>query len=389
VTQRQRFKGGFITTTEVDPTATVATGVWTLSDVALNAPNDIWPTVPDAPTIGTVTLSGGNGASIPFTNNNLHGASFVNATAISNCGSFSDTGSSSPLSVSGLTQGDAYTFTVTTTTDVGTSASSAVSNEITADAPTGQEEFGTAGTYSWTAPSGVTKVSIVAMGAGSNGGQGGGASSGGGGGGGGLGYKNNYPVSPGSSYTVVVGDHGLNGYCMSGTDSYFVSTGTVKGGGSSHTNRHSGGSGGNFTGDGGANGGGGGGGTLGGGDRKSGGGGGGAGYTGNGGNGGGAYSAGSAGAACSGAGGGGGGRTNNSTAQAGRGGSVGLEGKGATGAGGTSGGGAGGSGSGSGFGGGGGGSGGSSTQGFGYNGGVRIVWPGCARSFPSTRTADE
>jgi hypothetical protein len=29
------------------------------------------------------------------------------------------------------------------------------------------------------------------------------------------------------------------------------------------------------------------------------------------------------------------------------------------------------------------------SNGNGSGGAVRIIWPGCARSFPSTRTADE
>ena len=71
----------------------------------------------------------------------------------------------------------------------------------------GNAEFITPGTYSWTAPAGVTSVSVVCVGAG-----GGGLSNeinqGGGAGGGGLGYKNNISVTPGQSYTVVVGAGG-------------------------------------------------------------------------------------------------------------------------------------------------------------------------------------
>jgi hypothetical protein len=62
------------------------------------------------------------------------------------------------------------------------------------------------GTFSWTAPAGVTSVSVVCVG--------GGASASGyfgvGGGGGALAYKNNITVVPGNSYTVVVGAGGLS-----------------------------------------------------------------------------------------------------------------------------------------------------------------------------------
>ena len=48
--------------------------------------------------------------------------------------------------------------------------------------PPGQQAYTTAGTYSWVAPAGVTKVSVVAVGGGSG-------NNTTGGGGGGLGYK--------------------------------------------------------------------------------------------------------------------------------------------------------------------------------------------------------
>lgn len=387
MTQRQRYRGGFITKTETAPTATSASGVWSAADALRNKEGNTWPTVPDAPTLGTVSLTGGNGASIPFTTNDLHGATFTSTTVVSNCGSFTATGSSSPLTITGLTACSSYTFTATTTSNVGTSASSTASNSITATVPTSQELFATPGTYSWTAPTGVTKVSVIAVGGGSNGGVGGSASSGGGGGGGGLAYNNNISVTPGSSYTVVVGDRGTGGSAcnMSGGNSSFNGT-TVLATGSPHTNRHSGGSGGQNSLGYGANGGSGGSGTLGGGQNRGAGGGGAAGYSGNGGNGGSYGGAGTAAAACSGGGGGGGG-TNTNNGTGGRGGGVGVNGKGGTGSGGSGSGGAGGNGSSGSYGYGGGG-GGYSNFGYGSSGAVRIIWPGCARSFPSTCTGN-
>ena len=70
-------------------------------------------------------------------------------------------------------------------------------------APAGQDAYGV-GTFTWVAPAGVTRVSLVAVG-------GGGARScgGPGGGGGGLGYVNCLTVTPGSSYTVVGGAAGV------------------------------------------------------------------------------------------------------------------------------------------------------------------------------------
>ena len=112
-------------------------------------------------------------------------------------------------------------------------------------APPGQQAYTTAGTYTWIAPAGVTSVSVVAVGGG------GGYGFNIGGGGGGLGYKNNYPVSPGGSYTVVVGAKGTS--VSSGGNSYFDSVSVVKGGGG--VRGPDGGSGGTYTGDGGGNGG--------------------------------------------------------------------------------------------------------------------------------------
>ncbi len=130
-------------------------------------------------------------------------------------------------------------------------------NSGTAADAVGQEEWTTAGTHSWTAPAGVTSICVVAVGGGAGGCQGLV-----GGGGGGLGYKNNITVSPGSSYTIVVGAGGTGTddpyptIWPEGDDSYFISATTVKGGGGgstsgSPTSRD----GGDFVGDGGGNGG--------------------------------------------------------------------------------------------------------------------------------------
>ena len=123
----------------------------------------------------------------------------------------------------------------------------------------GQVQFTTAGTYSWTAPAGVTSASVVAVGGG--GGPDRNTGRVGSGQGGGLGWKNNITVVPGSSYTVEVGAGGIRpanttviGY--NGGNSYFISLATVAGIGGlgkSNTLANSG----SFVGDGGGIGGGG------------------------------------------------------------------------------------------------------------------------------------
>ena len=288
------------------------------------------------------------------------------------------------------------------------------------------------GTYSWTAPEGVTSVSVVAVGGGGGGGYRGdhitNGSAGQGGSGGGLGWKNNIPVTPGQQYTVVVGSGGIGGFEIpigSGGDSYFINSTTVAGLGGARGKDGSDSNitvptpGGTFVGDGGGQGGAGGVGqfSVSSPNNPGGGGGGAGGYTGNGGAGGSAqtsdvYTAGVAGQ------GGGGGGGSSAVRQsgvlgyrigAGGGGGVGLYGQGANGAGGQlpdyqTYGGKGGSGgadaddnyyineygpgsNGGLFGGGGGGPGLAFRGVEGAGGAVRIIW-GLNRLFPSTNTED-
>ena len=261
--------------------------------------------------------------------------------------------------------------------------------------PVGQEEFITPGTYSWIAPVGVTLVSVVCVGGGGAGGSGSG-SGGSGGGGGGLGWRNNIAVTPGQSYTVVVGSAGARaaGVGGNGGDSYFISTGTVAGfGGNGAPSILAGGSGGGFVGDGGGSGGNSTNSTT----ASASGGGGAGGYTGDGGS----ANLNTNGSEGSGGGGGAGGHGGSSDA-AGAGGGVGILGQGANGSGGTltggngtpgSGGSGGESGSaspgsssqpstGGNYGGGGGGAEILNEHGPGGSGAVRIIWGG-GRSYPS------
>lgn len=115
----------------------------------------------------------------------------------------------------------------------------------------GEEAYTTPGTYSWTAPAGVTSVSVVAIGGTSASGNIENNQSGvrSGQGGAGLGWKNNIPVVPGQSYTVQVGEAGTISNVFGSTNSFFINTATVAG------LRGLGITGGGFSGDGGGNGG--------------------------------------------------------------------------------------------------------------------------------------
>jgi hypothetical protein len=364
--------------------------------------------LPTTPSIGTVTTSTGT-VTVPFTAASANGGTITSHRAISTPGNVVATlsqASSGSIVYSNnfsLTSGTAYTFKVYAVNEFGAGPQSPASNSITYGGANAQAEYTTPGTYTWIAPVGVSNVNVVAVGGGGGGGAGGCAGSSGGGGGG-LGYKNNIPIVPQNSYTLVVGAGGNpatnRAPGLNGSPSYFISSTTVSGGGgnggenASPTNVR----GGTFIGGGGGNGGNG--------ARCA------PGWFASGGGGAGGYSgAGGDGSnnasvsAGNGSGGGAGGGMISTTgnpwgAGAGAGGGVGIYGQGANGVGASSpntGGGGGSSGTNGANGGGAGGLYGGGGGGFvvncpnhggrGGNGAVRIIW-GTGRSFPSTNTAN-
>lgn len=357
-------------------------------------------TVPTAPTIGTATSASATSVTVTYTASSSNGGSTITSyTAISTPGSITGslaTSGSGTITVSGLSTGTSYTFKVYATNAIGNSPQSAASNSVVPTAPvTGQTAYTTPGTYSWVAPSGVTSVSVVCVGAGGTYGYPAGYGASGGGGGGALAYTNNISVTPGNSYTVVVGagvPFNYDGVTQAGPSTFNGTSVGAGGGGSGQI------TGPNYYGIGGVvlygTGGSGGTGGIGNLSGNYPGGGGAGGYSGAGGNGG----SDTAGANGSGGGGGGG-----AARSGGSGGGVGIMGQGASGTGGTYNGGVPGAN----------GTGGSSNPtspsniptyaqyggAFGVNqqsgsytssgsGAVRIIYPGTTRAFPSTNTGD-
>ncbi|PQJ81929.1 fibronectin type III domain-containing protein [Polaribacter glomeratus] len=113
-------------------TVSATNGIGT--SLASTVSNSVTPvSVPDAPAIGTVTFSSGQ-AVVPFTAPASNGGSSITSyTATSSPGGFtgilSQSGSGS-ITVTGLTNGTAYTFTVTATNGIGTSLASIASNSV-------------------------------------------------------------------------------------------------------------------------------------------------------------------------------------------------------------------------------------------------------------------
>src|SRR3569623_1802084 len=99
--------------------------------------------VPGAPAIGTAT-TGNAQASVSFSAPASNGGSAITGyTVTSSPGGITGTGTSSPITVTGLTNGTAYTFTVTATNSAGTSSASAASNSVTPATVPGAPMIGT------------------------------------------------------------------------------------------------------------------------------------------------------------------------------------------------------------------------------------------------------
>ena len=190
-------------------------------------------TVPQAPTIGTATAAANSGT-VAYTAGATGGAAISTFTATSSPGSVTGTGTS-PITVSGLTNGTSYTFTVTATNANGTSTASSASNSVSPTIPTWSMDY------------------LVIAGGGSSDGlyssnPGQGQPTPGAGAGG---YRaSSLTVTQGNTFTVTVGAGGSGG-ASNGSNSVLSSI-TSLGGGSNYSNssgsaQNSGGSGSGMT----------------------------------------------------------------------------------------------------------------------------------------------
>lgn len=217
------------------PSQTNANGLWTIKKVKRNLQGANFPTFPGAPTIGTAT--GGNAqASVTFTAPAATGgASITGYIVTSSPGGLTGTGASSPITVTGLTNGTAYTFSVQATT-FATGPASAASNSVTPTA--------------YNPPSLVQYV--VTSGGGGGGGLTGRGAGGGGGGGTVYNLSTGYAVTTGTPITVTVGAGGSGTAYTNGSNSAFGSTSSLGGGYGGNVNggANTGGAGGGGNGDG-------------------------------------------------------------------------------------------------------------------------------------------
>jgi len=130
------------TTSPISVTGLASNTVYTFNIYAINSKGSstvassasTYLTRPDEPTIGTVTISetatiSETIATVPFTAPSGNGT-ITNYIVTSNPSSITGSGTTSPISVSGLARDTTYTFTITATNATGTSVPSLISNQV-------------------------------------------------------------------------------------------------------------------------------------------------------------------------------------------------------------------------------------------------------------------
>jgi hypothetical protein len=142
--------------------------------------------IPTVPTIGTATKYF-DGATVAFTPSTKGGAA-TSYTVLSNPGSITATGATSPITISGLTLNTAYTFSIRANNAQGSSEYSSASNSIT--------------------PTDPAPIEYLIVGGGGNGSNAGYYYGGGGGSGGRVRTDTAYAAPRGSALSITVGGGG-------------------------------------------------------------------------------------------------------------------------------------------------------------------------------------
>jgi hypothetical protein len=128
-------------------TVTATNGIGT--SVPSAPSNAVWPTTPPPPPtvpgnpIDVIATAGNGQATVKFTTISTGGIPINFYTVTSYPEGITATGNYSPITITGLTNGITYTFTVTATNNIGTGDASAPSNAVTPSAPTGIVDSGT------------------------------------------------------------------------------------------------------------------------------------------------------------------------------------------------------------------------------------------------------
>lgn len=157
---------------------------------------------------GVSATAGDAQAVVSFTEPAYKGKASITYTVTSSPGGITASGSSSPITVTGLSNGTSYTFTVTASAGgVGAAASSA-SGGVTPAVPVYSlvQTFNSSGNY--TIPSGATRLAVYVRGAGASGGSSSQATGGVGGKGGTIAKFEDVSVSSGTNYTVTIAGSG-------------------------------------------------------------------------------------------------------------------------------------------------------------------------------------
>lgn len=134
----RRYKAGFVTSTEPSSSGTAytgaAAGIWLKQRQMQAVQESLWPRAPGvagAPT--NVQATGGNAqATITFNAPADNGGLTITSyTVTASPGGNTASGSSSPITITGLTNGTSYTFTVYATNAAGNGPTSSSSNSVT------------------------------------------------------------------------------------------------------------------------------------------------------------------------------------------------------------------------------------------------------------------